>query len=473
MPIDTSIFQNALRPPPSVGELDAQNQQFQQNQLALQNTRQAQADANSLRSATQQFGNDPGQNLQTLQKAGLYAPAQGYQKAIFDNQKTQAETGKNLSEIPLNGAKVGEQDALSASHQLDTKIAANNFHLQQLGGITDISQVPGWVADGVKSGVLDFDKSKQGLAAFLADAQQNGLDAAKTKAMQGGMSATDQLKQQQAALIAQNAQTGENARNAATNQTHLQTTNMTQAGENSRAAAGRAQALTIAGIGPNGSLSDDGERTAQAIAAGQLQPPSGMALTNPKNQRILGRVMEINPEYDSTSVTAKKKAANDFATGPLGNSMRSFAVAGQHLDQLGTLVDALNNGNIQAVNNIGNKFAEQTGNPAPTNFDAAKDVVSKEVVKAIVAGGGGVAEREELSKLMSNAKSPAQLKGVITQYRNLMGAQHDALLQQRRAAGLPDSTLPSYTDANGGASTPSAVAHPPDIQSLLNKYGTK
>jgi hypothetical protein len=60
-----------------------------------------------------------------------------------------------------------------------------------------------------------------------------------------------------------------------------------------------------------------------------------------------------------------------------------------------------------------------------------------------------VAEREELAKLMSNAKSPAQLKGVIAQYRGLMGAQHDALLQQRRAAGLPDSTLPSYTDANG------------------------
>jgi hypothetical protein len=194
------------------------------------------------------------------------------------------------------------------------------------------------------------------------------------------------------------------------------------------------------------------ELTAKAIANGQLPPPSGMALTNPRNQRILARVMEINPSYDFTDVTAKRKAASDFTTGQLGNSMRSFAVAGQHLDQLSTLVDAMNNGNYPMVNKLANTIATQTGSVAPSNFDAAKDVVSKEVMKAIVAGGGGVGEREELQKTMDSAKTPAQLKGVITQYRNLMAAQHDALIQQRRAAGLPDSTIPNYTDANGSPS---------------------
>jgi hypothetical protein len=205
-------------------------------------------------------------------------------------------------------------------------------------------------------------------------------------------------------------------------------------------------------------------------------PPSGMALLNPKNQRILGRVMEINPEYDATTVTAKKKAANDFTSGTLGNSMRSFNVAGQHLDQLGTLVDALNNKDTQLFNKIGNAYSQATGSPAPTNFDAAKDIVSKEVVKAIVAGGGGVTERQELAGLMDKAKSPAQLKGVIQQYRNLMGAQHDALLQQRRAAGLPDSTLPKYDLGNaeksfvgapaGGPSGPVKIASDADYNAL-------
>jgi hypothetical protein len=91
-----------------------------------------------------------------------------------------------------------------------------------------------------------------------------------------------------------------------------------------------------AGVMPGGGMDENSERTAQAIASGQLPAPTGMALLNPKNQRILGRVMEINPQYDATTVDAKKKAARDFTTGQLGNSMRSFQVAGQHLDQLNT-----------------------------------------------------------------------------------------------------------------------------------------
>lgn len=205
------------------------------------------------------------------------------------------------------------------------------------------------------------------------------------------------------------------------------------------------------GLGPDGQQNID--TTARAIANGQLPPPSGMALTNPRNQQILTRVMQINPNYDYTDITAKKKAASDFTSGPQGNQLRSFAVAGQHLAQLGDLVDAMGNGKINVVTRLANAYQSQTGTAAPTNFDAAKDVVSKEVVKAIVGAGGGVSEREELTKSMSNVRSPAQLKGVIDQYKTLMNAQQEALMQQRRAAGLSDSTLPNY---NAPASIPSA-----------------
>ena len=77
-----------------------------------------------------------------------------------------------------------------------------------------------------------------------------------------------------------------------------------------------------------------------------------------------------------------------------------------------------------------------------------------------VSGGGGVSEREELDRLMSKAQSPAQLKGVISQYRNLMGSQYDNLLAQRRAAGLSDSTLPKYNV------TETPEAHPQDIEAI-------
>ena len=118
---------------------------------------------------------------------------------------------------------------------------------------------------------------------------------------------------------------------------------------------------------------------------------------------------------------------------------------------MGELADALNNGNMQVVNKVGNWYKAQTGNPAPTNFDAIKNIVGQEVVKAIVAGGGGVGEREEAAKTFSAKMSPVQLKEVMQHYRMVMGAQADNLMAQRDAAGLPRSTLPKY-NAGGGQS---------------------
>jgi hypothetical protein len=209
------------------------------------------------------------------------------------------------------------------------------------------------------------------------------------------------------------------------------------------------------GVTPGGGLDDNSERTAQAIANGQLPAPTGMALLNPKNQRILGRVMEINPQYDATTVSAKKAAATAFTSGPLGNALRSVSTANAHLDQLGELADAMDNGNVMVANKVKNYFATQTGSPNATNFDAIKNIVGQEVVKAIVAGGGSMAEREEAAKIFSSASSPAQLKGAIQHYRMVMGAQAQNLMEQRRAAGLPDSTLPNYS--TGGAAAPSGA----------------
>lgn len=182
---------------------------------------------------------------------------------------------------------------------------------------------------------------------------------------------------------------------------------------------------------------------------GRMQAPQKAAFLSALNKQY--------PDYDYTTVGAKAQAAKSFATGPLGNSLRSVSTANAHLDQLGTMVDALNNGDVPLLNKLGNAWATQTGQTAPTNFNAIKNVVGQEVVKAIVAGGGGVGEREEAANAFNAAGSPAQLKGVISHYREVMEAQRQNLLAQRRAAGLPDSTLPNYT----GHQEPAPSAPPP------------
>lgn len=228
----------------------------------------------------------------------------------------------------------------------------------------------------------------------------------------------------------------------------------------SEGALNRAAENLRAGVSADGGLDPNAERTAQAIASGQLPAPTGMALLNPKNQRILGRVMEINPSYDSTTVAAKKAAAVSFTSGPLGGALRSVSTANAHLDQLGELVDALNNGNTQVVNKVQNYFSKATGGTAVTNFEGIKNIVGQEVVKAIVPGGGSEREREEAAKAFASANSPKQLKEVISHFRMVMGAQANNLMEQRRAAGLPDSTLPNYSNTNPTAAAKPAAAIP-------------
>lgn len=175
---------------------------------------------------------------------------------------------------------------------------------------------------------------------------------------------------------------------------------------------------------------DLSEATVDAIGQGRMKAPTGYALRNPKMANLMDRVAAKYPDFDATQYDAKQKAMRDFSTGTPGNSIRSFAVASDHLKQLDGLVDALDNGNIPLVNKLANTIGKNTGSVAPTNFDAAKGIVAKEVLKSIVAGGGGVEERQELSRLLDAAKTPKQLKGVIQSYRHLMEAQKEGLEQQ-------------------------------------------
>jgi hypothetical protein len=465
MAADAGIFQQYLQPIRSVQDYANDMDTREQNALKLaaarlqnQSGQQEFDDNQKFRQLAASNSGDANALVKAANSAGLWKQAQAMQRAQTDIDAKRAETD-------MNKGKAANYNSDSAATDLKTRIAKSDQAIKDISAFSHPDEARANLQAHIQSGDIDPVKGQ----AIMSSIPQ---DPAQFPAWQLGMLKNIMAAKDQVALQVPDANTVANNNTSIkttgmNNATSVQTNAATNATSRANNAANISKDLTIAGFDKNGNPTADMEVTAKAIASGQLPPPSGMALTNPKNQRILARVMEINPQYDFTDVTAKKQAASAFTSGNQGNALRSFAVAGQHLDQLGELVDALNNGNAQAVNKLGNAFASQTGNPAPTNFDAAKDVVSKEVMKAIIGGGGGVSEREELAKSLAAANSPAQLKGVISQYRNLMSAQHDALLAQRRAAGLSDSTLPNYSGSQAGASVP------PDIQALINKHGGK
>ena len=188
-------------------------------------------------------------------------------------------------------------------------------------------------------------------------------------------------------------------------------------------------------------------------------------------QGARGRQLEFKNQYN-TQLAADK----NFAQGKLGSTVRSLSVATAHLDTLNSLADALDNGDVRLFNAVGNRFATETGQEAPIDFNAAKKIVADEIVKAIVGSGGGVSDREAAAKTIDAANSPSQLKGVIRTYKELMGGQLGGLKQQYEAStGRKDFDrflTPSVKDQLTGArAVTSSSSHPQDIQALLSKYG--
>jgi hypothetical protein len=133
---------------------------------------------------------------------------------------------------------------------------------------------------------------------------------------------------------------------------------------------------------------------------------------------------------DQQSVTGSMR----YYTSGRGNQIiTSLNTAVDHLDTLSELATALGNKDLRIVNRVGQAWKQQTGQAAPTNLDAAKVVIAREVLKAITATGGGVVEAEELQSTMDKVNSPEQLAGVVKTLQELLAGQLDSIGTQYKA----------------------------------------
>jgi len=180
---------------------------------------------------------------------------------------------------------------------------------------------------------------------------------------------------------------------------------------------------------------------------------------------FMRKFIDENPGAGSEEISravqkfqSQQGALTKFTSGKQGDTIRSFNVLVHHLGTFGEVADALGNGDLKAVNRLSQRYAEETGKPAPTDFDAVKSLVGDEIVKAVVGGAGALGDREEVKHALDRANSPAQLRSVINRYRQLAGGQLEGLrFQYKRATGLDDfeeSLMPStrgFLDTGGDA----------------------
>jgi hypothetical protein len=147
----------------------------------------------------------------------------------------------------------------------------------------------------------------------------------------------------------------------------------------------------------------------------------------------------------SVGYQANKAVTKYFTSGDGAKNLNAFNTATAHLQQLGTVADALGNGNVQAFNKLGQNYAQQTGSTAPTNFDAVKAAVAGEIGKVFKGGNATDQEISEMNSTINRAQSPQQLKGVIQTYTDLMGSKRNALQQQYQQG---KQGQPNFSESN-------------------------
>ena len=171
----------------------------------------------------------------------------------------------------------------------------------------------------------------------------------------------------------------------------------------------------------------------RGVADYEIDPNREASLQKGARDRLYRDVKQYDPTYDQTHFGEKTGVIQNFSRGPASQAVNSLNVSVAHLATLAELGDALQNGNVPAINKLGNAIAVQLGRPAPTNFDAAKEIVGDEVVKAVIGGVNSQADREAIKHLITSQQTPAQLKGVIQTFTALLGGQLDGQRQRYQA----------------------------------------
>lgn len=218
------------------------------------------------------------------------------------------------------------------------------------------------------------------------------------------------------------------------------------------------------GTAPAGAnVTSDIESSAQAIANYAQKPPGLRDKTRPQ---IMARVRQLNPSYNEMDYGQRDLAMRNY-TNPNGTGakqLQAFTTVAGHLESLEVLGEALKNKDTQLVNQALNYIAVQTGSPEVTNFQAAKQAVAGEVVKAITGTAGALADRKEAEQIFSEVKSPEQLQGAIDTVKELIYSRLDTTRAHYESATgrhdfetrLPDIVKKTFVEKK----RPSSVSAP-------------
>jgi hypothetical protein len=147
-----------------------------------------------------------------------------------------------------------------------------------------------------------------------------------------------------------------------------------------------------------------------------------------RNPRLSDIIMTLYPDFDFTTSQVRSDVRKQYSpNGGVGKQVEQFKFITNHLLDAEADVAKLGNGSIQIVNKVQNAIKQQTGDPDVDLVNALAPVVGGETAKAIIGSVTAQADRQELSSILQNFKSPAQYKAVFDGMFGLIGGRMEPL----------------------------------------------
>jgi hypothetical protein len=176
--------------------------------------------------------------------------------------------------------------------------------------------------------------------------------------------------------------------------------------------------------GPEAQSSIDSDARLVAMGKAPLPPFGGMGASGVRNGEVRKRALALNSELDGTIYGKRKAAENSFAASIDGRNLDSYNTIAQHVAFGEQAYQALQNGDIPALNRLGNTLGIQTQGLAPA--DAYRNIATflgNETARATIGGQSGEADRGALSKMFSDAASPAMAAANYAAAKALIGGR--------------------------------------------------
>lgn len=432
--------QQALMP----GQIEAQRQQIQAGQLENQQRQQQLKDQQAATSAMQEWDGKDIKDLPPLMlKHGASANAVfGMKKNILDQQEKYSTIAKNDSETGAKNLETlkGKNDLV-----LGALKTANDIPDEQLGqhlaqtvqgltqqGVLDPqhAQQAAGLIQGLQSGQLKPEQARQALGIFEKSLQGNSqqldqaakeAETAKNSAQALKLKAELEFYQKKGLapgvpLDVQEAQDwlSKNPGKGPADYMAYKAKLVPQFNFNMQAGGVNNPPVPA---GPNGQPLQGAELyntfggkagVVKAIVEGRQSPPASFAQKSPYWQDVMQKVYQVDPQFNEQRAQVRKA----FATGSDGRNIGNLNTGAVHLDTLGEIAKALDNGTFQPGNALYNQAKTMFGGSVPTSYEALRQAVAGEM-DAALHGTSTIPGRDAIAATIPAKGSPGQMADVV------------------------------------------------------------